>query len=280
MWLLIGFLFSREYLRLPVIGCLIAGIVLMIIIIQVERQIILGTKNAFTTVFRVVLGLVMALLGSVIVDQIIFKEDIQKEKILHVNNEVAQILPQKLNEINIQISELDSLIVKKQKEREDLIEEVTKRPTIKLPSSQVQRIPSTHMVNGIEKDTILVKRTYTTESIPNPKASTIPSIDKQIEGYLKKKSELHNKIVDVRERTETEILNTKGFLDELKIMKNILKSSVVSMVVWGLWLFFFLIIELFVLFSKLFDKENDYETIIKHQMAVKIDAINKMTNFE
>ena len=37
MWLLIGFLFSREYLRVPIIGSAIIGVVLMIIIIQINR---------------------------------------------------------------------------------------------------------------------------------------------------------------------------------------------------------------------------------------------------
>lgn len=274
MWLLIGFLFSREYLRLPFIGCIVSGLVLMIIIIQIERQIILGTKNKGTTTFRVVLGLVMALLGSVIVDQIIFKEDIIKEKLMSVNEEVSQILPQKINEINIQISDLDSLMVKKQVERDLLIEEVTKNPSIRLPKYESQRTPS-KTAEG--RDTILVKRIYTTVSVLNPKAKLIEDVDKQISNLREEKSQLSHQIIDVREKTEKELLQSKGFLDELKIMFRILLSSPVSMVVWSLWLLFFLIIELFVLISKLADSENDYERIIKHQMEVRIEAINKIT---
>ena len=276
MWLLIGFLFSREYLRVPIIGSAIIGVVLMIIIIQIERQIILGTKNKWTTLFRVTLGLVMALLGSVIVDQIIFKEDIIKEKIMSVNKEVNHILPQKINEINLLVKDVDSLMTRKQYERDLLIEEVTQKPTIKLPSSQSQRTPSK---TNDGRDTILIKRTYTTVSVLNPKAKLIEDIDKQIASLREEKSQLSNKVIDIRKKTEEELLNSKGFLDELKVMFKILLSSPVSMVVWSLWLLFFLIIELFVLISKLADSENDYERIIKHQMSVRIEAINKINSF-
>jgi hypothetical protein len=281
LWSLIGFLFSKEYLRLETLPSVFVGFILMIIIIQIERQIILGSKNIGTTIFRVILGLIMAILGAVIVDQIIFKEDILKEKLLNISNEVSHILPQKLKEINIQINDLDSLIVKKQNERELLIDEVTKKPSIRLPSYKSERIPTTTTnINGIHKDTIITKKTYTTISVENPKTKFIPSLDKQIQGYLVKKSSLYDKRLDIRESTEIEIKNTKGFLDELKIMFSILRSSSISMIIWILWLLFFLIIELFVLMSKLTDSDNDYEVMIKHQMNIKIDSINKITNFD
>ncbi|CAM1343573.1 DUF4407 domain-containing protein [Tenacibaculum amylolyticum] len=276
LWLLIGFLFSREYLRLPFVGCVITGIVLMIIIIQIERQIILGSKNKSATIFRIVLGFVMALLGSVIVDQIIFKEDIHKEKLMSVNEEVGKILPQKINEINFQMKDIDSLIINKQKEREMLIDEVTEKPTIRLPKYESQKTPS-KTIEG--RDTVIVKKIYTTVSVLNPKAKLIEDVDKQIDNLRKEKSQLSHQIIDVREKTEGEILNSKGFLDELKVMFRILLSSPVSMVVWALWLLFFLIIELFVLISKLADSENDYERIIKHQMQVRITAIDKLNEF-
>ena len=84
LWSLIGFLFTREYIKLDFIGASIAAIVMAVIIIQVERQIILGAKNGFAMTFRIVIGLVMAVLGSVIIDQIIFKDDIEKKKLFFI----------------------------------------------------------------------------------------------------------------------------------------------------------------------------------------------------
>ncbi|WP_299133812.1 DUF4407 domain-containing protein [uncultured Tenacibaculum sp.] len=277
MWLLIGFLFSIEYLRIPIIGSAISGIILMIIIIQIERQIILGTKNKWTTAFRITLGLVMALLGSVIVDQIIFKEDIIKEKLMNIDKEVGEILPQKLKEINLQIRDIDSMTVRKQNERDLLIDEVTQKPSIRLPKYESKKVPG-KTVEG--RDTIRITKIYTTVSVLNPKAKLIEDTDKQIANFRKEKSLLSHQIIDIREKTESELLNRKGFLDELKVMFKILLSSPVSLIVWGLWLLFFLIIELFVLISKLSDSENDYERIIKHQMDVRIDAINKLNSFQ
>ncbi len=277
IWLLIGVLFAKEYLRLSLIGSVITGLILMIIIIQIERQIILGNKNKITTIFRIVLGVTMALLGSIIMDQMIFKEDILKEKRLGINYEINKILPQRIEEINTQIKELDTLLNKKERERDRLIIEVNKKPTLRLPSYETKKSPKKILINGIEKDTIITTRTSKIISIPNPKTSSIPKLAKEIEKYLSKKSELHDRITSVREKIEGEILNSKGFLDELKIMKNILITSSASLIVWGLWMFFFLLIELLVVFSKVFEKENDYERIIKHQMEVRIAAINKIT---
>ena len=58
---------------------------MIIIVIQIERQIILSVgKNVLVPVFRIILGIVMAIIGSVIIDQIIFREDVEKGKISNV----------------------------------------------------------------------------------------------------------------------------------------------------------------------------------------------------
>lgn len=280
LWSLVGFLFSKEYLQIGNIESAVTGFVLLIIIVQIERQIILGNKNKLGTFFRVILGIVMAILGSVVVDQIIFKEDIQKQKKISVSKEVNRILPEKIKEINLLISDTDSLFLAKENERDLLIEEVTKAPYIKLPSSKSERIPGKVIRNGVEKDTVRYKRTYSTVSIPNPKSKLIPDLENQISELREQKVNLFNRIIDIRNKTEKEILQTKGFLDELETMFSILVSSRVSLAMWLLWIFFFLIIELFVLIAKLTDSKNDYEVIVKHQMDIKIDTINKITKFE
>ncbi|MFT5213128.1 MAG: hypothetical protein ACI9WV_000844 [Patiriisocius sp.] len=284
LWFLIGFLFSQEYLKLSIEGAIASGVVLTIIIIQIERQIILGNKNKWSTLFRIVLGLVMAVLGSVIVDQIIFKEDIEKQKLLNVGDELARKLPQKVEEVNNQIAYFDKELIKKEKERTVLLEELTKKPTIRIPASSVERIPGkttrTLIENGEvvtrEVDTIYIKRKYESQSIQNPRIKLLPELEKQIENLRKNRIRLSNKKNTIREDFEKELLAKKGFLDELQVLFTILGSSLISCFVWGLWFVFFLIIELFVLVSKLSDSENDYQKIIKHQMDIRISALDQL----
>ena len=278
LWLLIGFLFAKEYLRLSVLGSGFLGVILMIVVIQIERQIILGTKNIGTTMFRVVLAFVMAVLGAIIVDQIIFKEDIERARIAHIEAQIKNILPQKIQEINVQIAEIDTLLASKQLERELLMKEVSKQPTIKLPSYESKKVPKTIIVNGVPKDTFVISRSYSFESIPNPKKKSLDQADDQIDTFLNDKALLHEKIGNVREKLEEQLKNNKGFLDELEVMYTILSSSMVSRIVWGLWIVFFLIIELLVLVSKMFEKENDYQKMVHHQMRVRMEALSKLTD--
>ena len=288
LWFLIGFLFSEEYLKLPIWGATISGIILTIIIIQIERQIILGSKNKWSTSFRVLLGFVMAVLGSVIVDQIIFKEDIEKQKALTIGDELVQRLPQKVAEVNNEINYFETEITKKEEERSNLLIEITKEPTTKMPSYKIQRIPGKYekstLENGVlvtkEIDTIYVTKTYEYKSIQNPKAKILPELDLQIENLRKNRTRLFNKKNTIREDFEKELKDKKGFLDELELMMQILSSSKISLGVWLLWFVFFLIIELFVLVSKLSDSENDYDKIIKHQMNVRMLAIDQLKSFK
>lgn len=284
LWALIGFLFSREYLKLDNVGAFISAIVMVVVIIQVERQIILGSKNKWSAIFRVMLGLIMAVLGSVIIDQILFKDDLEKHKIFTVDKEVSLILPQRTNEINKQIIQLDSVINSKEEERLQLIEEITLRPTIKMPTNSVKKTPTKikkiEIIDGeavtVFKDTTLVERTYTTSSISNPKAEFLPTIHEQIEKLRNNRLELSQQLIDIRTTLSKDLLAKKGFLDEIEVMFEIITSSAVSLGVWGLWFVFFLAIELFVLMSKYGDKENDYDKTIEHQKAMRIKAINSL----
>jgi hypothetical protein len=286
LWALIGFLFTREYIRLGIIGSSIASIIMVVIIVQVERQIILGTKNTFAVIFRILIGLVMAILGSVIIDQIVFKEDIEKQKMFTVEDEVNEIIPQRTKDINNQIKTLDSIIIGKESERNLLIEEITNKPTIKIPSSSSKSIPkkvqSTQLINGEEvivlRDTTMVERTYSITSIPNPKTDFLPKLDEQIQKLRINKNELSQQLIDIRERIRADLLGKKGFLDELEVMFDIILSSWVSGGIWMLWFLFFLAIELFVLVSKYGDKENDYDKMIQHQKDIRIQAIDALIN--
>ena len=82
IWGTIGYCFAERYIGLEsLIGKCATSIVFMTIIICVERYIILTGKLSFwMKFFRVLLAMLMAVLGSTIFDQIIFKNDVEFEK--------------------------------------------------------------------------------------------------------------------------------------------------------------------------------------------------------
>lgn len=104
LWSFIGYTFTQRYLQANLLGCIAGAAIAVVIIVQIERQIILSMHpNAGLFIFRGCLALMMALLGAVIIDQIILKQDIELEKISYVQKRVDDVLPSRTNELKKQI---------------------------------------------------------------------------------------------------------------------------------------------------------------------------------
>jgi len=80
IWGATGYCFAERYLSVTSWwGCALTALSFIVIVIQIERQVILTVgKNRLLTIFRVILAVFMALIGSAILDQIIFKNDVAK----------------------------------------------------------------------------------------------------------------------------------------------------------------------------------------------------------
>jgi hypothetical protein len=288
IWAFIGFTFSNRYMHLDVLGSSIGAVIMVFIVIQIEKQIILNIgQNKVAIVFRVLIAIIMAILGSVIIDQIIFKDDIELQKEQDLILRVNKNLPGKVNEINEEIARLDSLINDKNAERTVLMTEILENPlTAFLNTETIRRPGKTNRTaidaNGISKtiqiDTVYTETKYSSSSRENPKAQLIPNIESQLVELSKKRDDYSNLKIGVKDRLEEKFRSKVGFLDELETMITILLKSNIALGVWLLWFLFLVFIELFVVSNKMFgNNDTDYDTIIKHQMAVKINAINQLS---
>src|SRR5687768_6995094 len=77
LWGFVGYFFTKRYLRLETGLASIGAVVMVIFVIQIERQVILSSSaNKAPLYFRGIIAIVMAVIGSLIMDQILFKEDI------------------------------------------------------------------------------------------------------------------------------------------------------------------------------------------------------------
>jgi hypothetical protein len=76
LWAANGYLMSREIFESGVISSMIIGIFLGFIIYLIERSILLAESNPIINRLRIVLGLIVAILGSLTMDEVIFKNDI------------------------------------------------------------------------------------------------------------------------------------------------------------------------------------------------------------
>ncbi len=279
LWGFIGFTFAQRYLHTGTFASLIVSLIMIVIVIQIERQIILSIgKNSLVPVFRTLIGMVMAVIGSVIIDQIIFREDVEKVRISNLQTEVNNILPVKTKELDLQISQLDSAILSKEAERTLLIDEITRKPFIKSASSETRHFQMQRNTNTGEMKDTLVKRTdLALNDVVNPKAQLLPDIEEQISLLRSQKNEKENNKINIREELEKELGSKTGFLDELKILFSILLSSWIAMIVWSMFFLFLMSIEVLVLVNKFGEERTDYESIILHQKDVRIKMLDKLT---
>jgi hypothetical protein len=243
-------------------------------VIQIERQIILTvTKNNTVMWLRGFLAVAMAFIGSIIIDQVIFKEDVAKEQVSKIEDRVNEILPKKIAMLNAQIQEHDSLINIKEKERANILERVRVQPTINQPTVKID-----YATDSVTKKKTEIGRQITNQAILNPETNLVPEIQIQIDTLRIQKSRTETNLLSIRETVKEELILHPGFFDELNILFSIIFKSVITALLYiSLWLALFAI-ELLVLFSKLSDGENDYARTVLHQMNIRIDqlkALNK-----
>jgi hypothetical protein len=284
LWFFIGFTFAQRYLSLSLLGCMLAGALSIIIIVQVEKQIVLSINpNRLLVIFRICLAVMMSVLGAVIIDQILFEKDIEIQKISYVSEKVDRILPSKTEELRKQIATLDTTINKKEQEKDKYIEDISKHPTTTATTTQTatKRVP-VQSITSSGKDSTIWKTTsditVASSLVPNPKMALLPSLDAAIDAMRQQKTKKENELLYIKPALEKEMKASTGFLDELTIMKQMLSASYVALSFWFLWILFFLFLEMLVLFSKLGDRSNDYEKVVLHHMNLqmrRLDALGK-----
>lgn len=281
IWSFIGYVFTDRYLHAGNLGALAGGVVLVVIIIQIERQIILSiTPSKMLYISRGVIAGMMAIIGAIIIDQIIFKEDIELEKITSIEERVKLALPPKTAELRGQIASLDTAIMQKEKERLELITDIERNPTIKSISTQttptvVKKTTTDSAGSTITSEQVKNSTATSVTNLPNPKQNLIGPLELNITNLRNDKIQKEAALLNIRPALEKLISSKVGFLDELEVMYSLITRSNVALGVWLIWFFFLLGLEMLVLISKINEKENDYERTIKHHMALqmrKLDA--------
>src|SRR5215217_7868665 len=211
LWSFIGFSFTQRYLKADLLGSIFGALLSCMIIIQIERQIILSVyHNRYLYIMRLLIALMMAVIGSVIIDQVIFKQDVEKRKISLLDKEVNQVFPIKSEELRLQTKYIDSTLSAKELLRDKLSADLSKNPTIKVYSNQSSATPVvstvTDSANNVTSKTILMKsKTTSSTSIPNPKMVMLNALDNQISDIRKQKVLKDNDLLTLRSSIEKDI---------------------------------------------------------------------------
>lgn len=76
MWIFNGFMLSYQVLETGLGWALLTGLVCGVIVFCIEKLIVMANGNGWLTLFRVCIGIIVAALGSIAIDEVVFKKDI------------------------------------------------------------------------------------------------------------------------------------------------------------------------------------------------------------
>jgi len=256
---------------MSVLGGICGGILLAFVILQIERIIILSPQISLGgKIFRVVLGMVMAILGAMIMDQFTFQDDIDLKRAQVLDGRVKEAIKTSEKDVMMQVANIDSMLAVSNDRVFELSEELQKRPVI-ITSYSSTSVTTDSVGNNVQKT-----RNQNTFVMENPLKVEFDFLQGQIQELNGKKFELMNSLTDMKKQKEEELKSATGFLDELTLLKEVIASNWVGMFVYGLFLFFFLSLELFILIMKLSDEKSDYDKLINHQMGVRIEMLQRL----
>ena len=275
IWGSTGYCFAERYLSVTTWwGCALTALAFIIIVIQIERQVILTVgKNKLLTIFRVILAVFMALIGSAILDQIIFKNDVAKV-LIELRTDQARIIAGK-RQITIQaeINKLTATVDSLENFNGRLNEEVAKRPTVAITNVTTERVPITQPDGTRKMET---RSTVSLQHVASTRIEQIRTNTVTINTCSNRLEKLYNQKINVEETVRKELEENAGFLEELKAMIIIIKSDLVAGAFYFILFAFIFSLELLVVMSKVGDNKCDYDLIIEHQLNVKKNSLDEM----
>ena len=270
LWGTIGYCFADRYINIESCALKICiALVFMFIVLCVERVIILTVGKAYLMSFmRVLLALCMAVLGSCIFDQIIFRNDIQQAIQEHREDVIGATVTKRLSiydsDIHRITQEMDSL----SKATIALNEELQKRPVIKGTNVSTQE-----QVVGVDeegKPRKVKTQTVNTVTLANPLAEQLKANNDQIQIYSAQLEQLRQDKKEVAETVRDEVTQrAPGFIEELEATLKVVSQSKVSLAFYIILFCFLTFLELFVLTIKMGENKCDYELIVENQLNLK-----------
>lgn len=267
LWFYIGHNMAGRYFKIESSGYqIIVGVAFALIIWIIERQIILIVgKNKAIGRFRIALAFIMALLGATIIDQTMFGKDIDAQ--------TAKVIEQRTNELfDYQCRIIDNELAQNKKELDSLEIQVA------LLSEAINRKPrvQTWLQVPMGIDTLGKPiYAYKQDNIPNPKIQERDIVYARMDEIRQNMTTINNKYQTLRDEVRIETKNNIGLLTELEVTfsKNVIFSSVITIIFYFGVFVFFLLIELLVVSGKMFSEPCDYENLIEQQQAIKIEQI-------
>lgn len=241
LWALNGFLMSREIFGSGIISSIGVGIVLGFIIYLIERSIILAQSNPVINRLRIILGLIVAILGSLTMDEVIFKNDIDN-----------MMQTYKVEGVDTETAKWDSLYV----HRIDSVARIVnfKSAVYKQRSDEYYLEIEGGANSGRGGDGPIAKRK---EVLMNRSYEDLLNDQKVLKGLEEEWRENR----EFAKKDARESFNDKGLLMRMKAMFRLILSDWVSFIVFLLYFLLVLIMETLVIIMKRFTPKSPDEEL-------------------
>lgn len=267
IWGTTGYCFADRYVALPWWGCLCCSLVFITIVIQIERQIILASgKSAKALLFRVAIAVIMAMVGSTIIDQSIFGKDIEKQLANNIEFQVKELMDKRVHIINEKLAtlhdEIDSLDNVCGQLQDDVIHNPFVEQTTETRTNQKHVLSDGSIRNTPSK-------TITKVQVPNPKQDLLTANRKTLETYKLQEQNWTEKKQTLEDDIRAECKSSIGFLEELEAMWEIVCSRTIAAIFYTMLWLLLMALELFVAFSKYEKEVCDYELFIQNMQRAK-----------
>jgi hypothetical protein len=270
LWGTIGYCFADRYINIESCALkLCVSVAFMFIVLCVERVIILTVGRArLMGVMRVLLALCMAILGSCIFDQIIFRNDIQQTIQEQREDVIKETIVKRMSiyedderRISNDMDSLNSISI-------SLGEELAKNPTIKSVNTSTQE--QTVGVDEMGRPKKIKVQTTDVVNIPNPLTEQLKAVHEQIKIYQEQLEQIRLDKKDLAEKVTSEVTRRPlGFIEELEATLEVVSNSWISLAFYVILFCFLTFLELFVLTIKMGENKCDYELIVEHQLNLK-----------
>lgn len=276
IWGVTGFCFAQRYIGLPWWGCIMISLFFITIVIMIERQIILTIGKSFSMLlFRAAIAFVMAIIGSTIFDQTLFGKDIDKQMANTIEIQVEDLTKKRVRVIDEKIAslrfEIDSL---------DQINAMLQADVNAHPFVIQKSVTNTTSKIVTPEGEIKTFNTpsVTSTQVANPKQAIIDGNNNKLKDLRKDENKWSEKKQTVEEDVRRECKASVGFLEELEAMWDIITTRKLAGVFYLIFFTFLMSLELFVVVSKMVDKECDYEVAIKGAQKVRIAQFGNAYN--
>ena len=276
IWGVTGFCFAQRYIGLPLWACLFVSLFFITIVIMIERQIILASEKTVTMViFRGFIALIMAIVGSTIFDQTMFGKDIDKQMTSNIEAQVADIAPMRDSKIVERLATLKFEIDSIENDNAKLQAEINAHPFI-IQTTRTTVQDKVLLPDGTFKT--VSKPSVTRTEVPNPKIDLVANNNIKLKDLRSEEKKQVEKRMTIEEDVRRECRENVGFLEELEAMWTIITTRYLAGVFYAVFFFLLMSLELFVVASKVGDKECDYDAAIKGAQRVRIAQFNNTFN--